>query len=367
MADEAFALSPIAARAAQPSEADYEAIKDAFMETSRGRWFLTEYARRNRNADTRMVLDAVARIEGALAQQKAASGVEPAETLAKIAMLIEAGRTQVATELDRLSVEQTLAPSYKDVQTIRQIVWTLRECGTDLRMCDLFDAQAKAIETSLDILTSAAPRQAVLAVFDDLLRELNELAGDAAPASQAAADEATPAPETATAGQAPLARPSEIPAVSPIFDAGVSTMVSADQGGLKPSSLTETQAFQDVPAHAAAEIPADDPAPSQAEIAHDEAVLELIASEMAAPDPDELEQSPEAGAFRPPASETPTQPAAEIPAATGMSSIETPFARPSLGTAALASGAVRRQSPSFRSRFAAIQRMTQAEKVALFS
>ncbi len=43
---------------------------EAFMETSRGRWFLTEYAKRNRNADTRMVLDAVARIEQGLAAQK---------------------------------------------------------------------------------------------------------------------------------------------------------------------------------------------------------------------------------------------------------------------------------------------------------
>src|SRR4030081_1747491 len=70
MAHEAFALSPISARATLPSEEDYEAISQAFMETSRGRWFLGEYARRNRNADTRMVLDAVARIEESLAAQR---------------------------------------------------------------------------------------------------------------------------------------------------------------------------------------------------------------------------------------------------------------------------------------------------------
>ena len=70
MADDAFALSPISARAALPSEEDYAAIAEAFMETSRGRWFLNEYAKRNRNADTRMVLDAVARIEQGLAAQK---------------------------------------------------------------------------------------------------------------------------------------------------------------------------------------------------------------------------------------------------------------------------------------------------------
>src|ERR1700728_631436 len=70
MADEAFALSPISARATQPREEDYNAISEAFMETSRGRWFLGEYAKRNRNADTRMVLDAVARIEETIAAQK---------------------------------------------------------------------------------------------------------------------------------------------------------------------------------------------------------------------------------------------------------------------------------------------------------
>src|SRR5260221_10278692 len=70
MANQAFALSPISARASLPGEEDYEAIREAFMETARGRWFLTEYAKRNRNADTRMVLDAVARIEQSLAAQK---------------------------------------------------------------------------------------------------------------------------------------------------------------------------------------------------------------------------------------------------------------------------------------------------------
>lgn len=41
----------------------YDAIEDAVRETERGRWFLTEYARRNRNADTEVLLDAIRRIE----------------------------------------------------------------------------------------------------------------------------------------------------------------------------------------------------------------------------------------------------------------------------------------------------------------
>src|SRR5437773_1813446 len=56
-----------------PIQEDYAAISEAFMETSRGRWFLGEYAKRNRNADTSMVLDAVARIEQSLAAQRQAT------------------------------------------------------------------------------------------------------------------------------------------------------------------------------------------------------------------------------------------------------------------------------------------------------
>ncbi len=41
----------------------YDAIEDAVRETERGRWFLAEYARRNRNADTEVLLDAIRRIE----------------------------------------------------------------------------------------------------------------------------------------------------------------------------------------------------------------------------------------------------------------------------------------------------------------
>src|SRR5258707_15838848 len=88
MAKEAFALSPISARAALPSEEDYAAISEAFMETSRGRWFLGEYAKRNRNADTSMVLDAVARIEQSLAAQRQATA--EAETGFAEAALAEA-------------------------------------------------------------------------------------------------------------------------------------------------------------------------------------------------------------------------------------------------------------------------------------
>src|SRR5260370_3136344 len=111
MADDAFALSPISARATQPSEQDYDAIREAFMETARGRWFLGEYAKRNRNADTRMVLDAVARVEENLAAQKqAAPDNGLAQALDAIRRSVSDARAAAIGAIERLALQQTLSP-----------------------------------------------------------------------------------------------------------------------------------------------------------------------------------------------------------------------------------------------------------------
>src|ERR1700712_2711468 len=123
MADEAFALSPISARATQPREEDYDAISEAFMETSRGRWFLGEYAKRNRNTDTSMVLDAIARIEQSMAAQRQPAAAEPdsgvTEALAAIRLAIDEARNSVSAAVDRLALEQSLAPIRKGTRVIR--------------------------------------------------------------------------------------------------------------------------------------------------------------------------------------------------------------------------------------------------------
>jgi hypothetical protein len=45
---------------------DYDAIEAAVMETARGRWFLLEYDRRRRAAETTQLLEAVTRLERAV-------------------------------------------------------------------------------------------------------------------------------------------------------------------------------------------------------------------------------------------------------------------------------------------------------------
>jgi hypothetical protein len=68
MANEAQAL------AGEPQDAgnsEYEAFLAVLSSSARGRAFLDEHARRSRQADTDMLLDALARIEAMLAEQRA--------------------------------------------------------------------------------------------------------------------------------------------------------------------------------------------------------------------------------------------------------------------------------------------------------
>jgi hypothetical protein len=351
MAEEAFALSPISARAALPREEDYAATSEAFMETSRGRWFLGEYAKRNRNADTRMVLDAVARIEESLAAQKqAGSETRLDEALAAIRQAIDEAQASAIAALDGLALDQHLAPVCKGARVIREIAWRLREIGADSRICDLIDSQVAAIEAGAAQISSTQARSAVDAAFAALLGEFEEY--------EARGEAQAKPPE---AGRVvPFPAP---PETVPVDDAETIEAETA-------APVAEDTAAFEGPVEAADEDTAD---------AHDEAVLDLIAAEMAAPDPlaDDFETvtgevfvaepalaqpelvaggaEPIAAQAEPPAAPSPPQPAPE------------PVMEMSLGSTIIASGMLRNPGPPANDPLAPIRRMSQAEKVAFFS
>jgi hypothetical protein len=80
----------------------YEAIENAVMETPRGRWFLSEYAKRHRNADTEALLAAMAKLEKAILPEKAAPESVP-PGLQDLAIEIKWARTAIAAvKSDRL-------------------------------------------------------------------------------------------------------------------------------------------------------------------------------------------------------------------------------------------------------------------------
>jgi hypothetical protein len=191
MADKVFALSPISSRAAQPDDADYEAIREAFMETARGRWFLGEYAKRNRNADTRLVLDQVARIERMVETlPQPASDARLAEIIATIRSVIEEAAEVAASGAIGLEIDERLAPIRKGARILKEISWRWREIGAESRICDSIDSQVGAIEESCRQLARLDTHAALAAAFElmrtriDALAEENGLA--VPPAAEAA-------------------------------------------------------------------------------------------------------------------------------------------------------------------------------------
>jgi hypothetical protein len=366
MATEAFALSPISARAAQPSEEDYEAIREAFMETSRGRWFLTEYAKRNRNADTSMVLDAVARIEETLAAQRQQPAPENKlpEVLAKIRSTVETAKAAASAALDSLALEAHLAPIWKASRIIKEISWRWREIGADGRICDLIDSQVGAIEGAYEQLSSINASSALDMAFNLIERELGDLAeASRAEPAEAMVHHEKPAPTSEAPGSHTNA-----PQVAAAVPTVQSRSAAAETS--RPSGPPELN--RELPAEAAStqgENAEDDDA-------RDEAVLEMVAFEMAVPDPfDEeptehssargprMQANPEADvAVQPPHPEAAFQPVPVSPPPAQVKAV----AEPSIGSTVLASGIVaRRNAPS--DPLAPIRRMSQAEKIAFFS
>jgi len=359
MADEAFALSPISARAALPSEQDYDAISEAFMETSRGRWFLGEYAKRNRNADTRMVLDAVARIEENLAAQRqpAAENDGLAEAFAAIRGAVEEARATASAALDSLALEENLAPIRKGARVIREIAWRLREIGADGRICDLIDSQVSVIEGVYGKISSTDPRTALSAAFELIEERIAGFAGSDA-AAPLRAEEASPSP-------------------SPSYPAAASDEVQATTATDTAEAATSTPAM---PTEAvAATAQAGDETVEAAEVAaeaadaYDDTLLDMVALEMAAPDPADTDDAFDTGSNEIHAAESP--PAEPIIAAQEPEPIAAPAQPPtpqpslqvSLGSTLIASGMVRRPTASASDPLAPIRRMSQAEKIAFFS
>jgi hypothetical protein len=389
MADEAFALSPISARASQPREEDYEAISDAFMETSRGRWFLGEYARRNRNADTRMVLDAVARIEENLAAQKqAAPDNGLAEALAAIRSAVDEARASALAALDGRALAESLAPVRKGARVIREISWRLREIGADGRICDLIDSQLSAIEAGCGQISSAGARTGLSAAFD-LIELRIEAFDDSGTAKQQPTEDVIPFPSPAPANKKPAAQ-------------GETAQTAAATH--EPEAATNISVLPDQAVVAAPEV-AD--LPPEVADAHDEALLDMVAFEMAASDPSDFDDpvyadsvysdpadtddgeirvaepppaEPQMMAPEPitvPASIAPVvqpllepavvRPRFERPVEPLPEPSPEPSLGPSLGATLIANGIVRRRQALAPDPLAAIRRMSQADKIALFS
>jgi len=152
-ADPATAASPWTVTAAAPGigEPNYDAIYAAVVATAQGRWFLAQYASRNRNADTMQVLAAVDRLETEVARERSAPSAAPAPVppppgpdivrlrrdLGELADALMRGRADIAAiEPGKVTERPSILAA---TEALQGLAWFMRERGMDPRFCDRID------------------------------------------------------------------------------------------------------------------------------------------------------------------------------------------------------------------------------------
>jgi uncharacterized LabA/DUF88 family protein len=152
-------------------ETDYDAIAAAVMETDRGRWFLQEYARRNRNSDTQTVLSAIEKLEKRISEEastpkEATSVALLGHDLIDLAGAISQVKKEVAdlggqgddpdhfntatVELEAI-VEQTESATSEILEAaekIQEVTWILREEGASETQCDIIESKIVEVYTA---------------------------------------------------------------------------------------------------------------------------------------------------------------------------------------------------------------------------
>jgi len=181
-------------------DAAYEQIAAAVMETERGRWFLAEYARRNRQADTETLLDAINKLSRSLNTRPVLIGsdvlhrqiLDMARAILRAEKEIRAmhardGRgIQFAAASETLdtvveTTEKATSAILSTAERVQEQAWTLRELGVDPGVCDELDRSATEIYTACGFQDLTAQRIAkaveTLKFLDARIRSLVEAAG----------------------------------------------------------------------------------------------------------------------------------------------------------------------------------------------
>jgi chemotaxis regulatin CheY-phosphate phosphatase CheZ len=157
---------------ASDSDIEYEAIEEAIMQNPRGRWFLTEYARRNRTADTDRLLEAIDRLYNAALETRERVAPESHEPqtadldflwrgLQDMRAAIDTARRDMAEikprETTRFenaeeaaaavasSAERATLDILAAVERLQDIADTLHTGGADGDLCDEIETHARGI------------------------------------------------------------------------------------------------------------------------------------------------------------------------------------------------------------------------------
>jgi hypothetical protein len=227
MSEELFAISRISP--APAAQGDYDSICAALMQSERGRWFLQEYARRNRSADTRLLLAAIERIEAVVCAERGKQ-VQPdlrsdlldmAEAITRTRAEVAEIRSDAAARPGSARPDGEASPLrhprdvFATAERIRDVTWAMRGHGIDPSTCDQLEELAASILSATSLRDPGDHRASklseVLQYLEHRIDTLLESCADgdaaapaAAPARAADAFEAAPTgtaePENAFVG-----------------------------------------------------------------------------------------------------------------------------------------------------------------------
>ena len=198
MSEKPLALSTIPLPA-PPAGTDYEAICATVMATARGRRFLEQYASRTRNSDTRLLLNAIERIESAVRDERSRQAdLELRSDLLEMAKTIAQTRAEV-TKPEALGCGKHPAPHvvrrrwrlggdiFSAAERLKEVAWTMRERGLDFSTCAQIEELATCI-LSASALRDPADRRAqkIGEVLQYLEARIEAMLASCAPTAEAA-------------------------------------------------------------------------------------------------------------------------------------------------------------------------------------
>jgi hypothetical protein len=296
---------------------EYDRIEMAMSESDRGRWFLSEFARRTRGEDTQTVLGAIARLESVFTQERDGTQVGRmrgdlmdmanaiARTKAEIAALgtpdhetSRLGGASMALDAIVRSTERATSDILSAAEDVQETAWTLRETGSDAAMCDTLDQRATEIYTACSFQDLTAQRTAriihTLRYLEERLASMMAIWGDSL-------DPVPPAPDAGTAAnpvdlcQSDVDRFIDEPAAVAATAAAPVAAVVADQGVMvvgqeasEPEVLADTAAEAALAVMDEPEVTAASEADAQADVAEtpeaDETVMESEPVEIEEPE-----------------------------------------------------------------------------------
>jgi chemotaxis regulatin CheY-phosphate phosphatase CheZ len=156
-----------AAHEVEPETAYYQALEDAMMQTPRGRWFLLEYARKNRLEETQTLLAAMNKLTVSIDETRAATSLDiMRRELQEMSASIVQTRREIASikpsengndkivaateELDHIvrSTEQATADILTASERLAAIGAELQAAGADAKLCGEIEELATNIMLS---------------------------------------------------------------------------------------------------------------------------------------------------------------------------------------------------------------------------